>query len=317
MLPRDFVALQSASYVNRGVYTVVPILGKGILDLPFHIQRLHHSFQRSNPELGELLHLDDVDSMVRRSLHSTLGGRAVSSGIISICMGVKDSAPDVDSSLYIKSPAATDEATRFIGMEPSEYLVDFAPLERSPVDSKYTQWLEERKSIERLRPASANETILYRKKSGRTLLTEGLVSNLFVDDGDGGLLTAPDTMALPGSMSRLVKILCNHANVPITEVAPDLAEHRRWRGAFVTNAGRAVQRVDGMFLPSDFEDAGSDGSSRRGDSGIHRFPSSQETLSDLLSGLVRQFFSETSALDSSVEAIAGYSLWLPPDQLAP
>jgi branched-subunit amino acid aminotransferase/4-amino-4-deoxychorismate lyase len=313
MLPREFVALQSASYANPGVYTVVPILDKGILDLPFHIQRLHHSFQRSNPELSELLRLDDVDSMVRRSLQSTLEGRAVGAGSITICMGMRDSSPDVDSSLYVKSPAAVDEVTRPTGAEPCEYLVSFAPFERSPVDSKYTQWVEERKSIERLRPASAKETILYRKQSGRVLLTEGLVSTLFVDDGSGGLVTAPDTMALPGSMSKLVKILCAHANVPVKEVAPDLTEHRRWRGAFVTNALR-VQRVDGMLLPSDLEGAGSDGSFP-GDMHIHRFPSSQGAVSDLLSELVHQFFTQSSALDASVEAIAGYSLWLPPDQL--
>lgn len=80
-------------------------------------------------------------------------------------------------------------------------------------------------------------------------ITEGFISNVFVITKNGEIMTCPDNHVLPGCMSKIVKLLCRHHNIPmIDKKMIDMNDLLNWDAMFITNSVKRIVNVDGIVI---------------------------------------------------------------------
>ncbi|XP_009782061.1 uncharacterized protein LOC107797953 [Nicotiana tabacum] len=141
---------------------------------------------------------------------------------------------------------------------------------RHAANAKYSDWVRQRKQLEKLRPPSVNELLL--SNNGDQIL-EGCLTNLFVvcrkdvnDDyhkaSERGnestvsveLQTAPlRDGVLPGVLRQVIIDICSRNKIPVREIAPSWSKREMWLEAFITNSLRLLQHVEVIQAPSSWE----------------------------------------------------------------
>jgi branched-subunit amino acid aminotransferase/4-amino-4-deoxychorismate lyase len=120
-------------------------------------------------------------------------------------------------------------------------------LGRSEPTVKSTNWIEERKEMKELIKGTDYNEVLLVDGANHTVL-EGLSSNFGVLTRDGRLVTASDSLVLPGSVMKLVKQVCLELNVSIEERSPSIDEAADWQAAFISSTSRLVLPITQIFL---------------------------------------------------------------------
>ncbi|TMW91595.1 hypothetical protein EJD97_014129 [Solanum chilense] len=131
---------------------------------------------------------------------------------------------------------------------------------RRVANAKYSDWVRQRKQLEKLRPPSVNELLL--SNNGDQIL-EGCLTNLFVVchkdvNGDNHkstvsieLQTAPiRDGVLPGVVRQVILDICSRNKIPVREIAPAWSERETWSEAFITSSLRLLQHVEVIQAPS-------------------------------------------------------------------
>ena len=258
--PRSFVTHQHR-LLHSGVYTVVPVVGYRLLDLPFHVHRLHESFAVLEAQQGRCG--DGVDlASVTSDFVAMLGGLAEerardgargADALLTVCYG-RPVDPDNDSAAPMRSFWYATMGSPFTSVGDG-LTVDLQPYERrTDPRVKPCSWPAERAPLEAMRTRHGGaETLIFKADNGgkRALVTEGLTSNLFVLDAGGGLVTAPEGAALSGSMARCVIATAHALGIPVERRCPDVvvtgdnpsALRVPWRAAFATSATKALVPV--------------------------------------------------------------------------
>ncbi|XP_059291065.1 uncharacterized protein LOC132044587 isoform X1 [Lycium ferocissimum] len=141
---------------------------------------------------------------------------------------------------------------------------------RRVANAKYSDWVRQRKQLEKLRPPSVNELLL--SNNGDQIL-EGCLTNLFVvcrkdvnDDYQKAsqrenestvsieLQTAPlRDGVLPGVVRQVILDTCSRNKISVREIAPSWSERDMWSEAFITNSLRLLQHVEVIQAPSSWE----------------------------------------------------------------
>ena len=261
--PRSFVA-QQHQLMHSAVYTVVPVVGHRLLDLPFHVHRLHESFSLLESQHGRHGGVDAAS--VRSDFLAMLGGLAeehardgalAPDALLTVCYGRPVVDGDAAATMGRLWYATAGSLFASVGNSgPSALNVDLQPYERQTDPRvKPCSWPAERAPLEETRSrhggAAAAETLIYTVADGeRARVTEGLTSNLFVLDAGGGLVTPPEGAALSGSMARCVVATALTLGVPVERRCPEVevaggaslppALRVPWRAAFVTSATKAL-----------------------------------------------------------------------------
>ena len=105
---------------------------------------------------------------------------------------------------------------------------------------KSTSWPADREWIREDAPEDADECVLAR--DGGECLVEGLTNNLFVvvkgPDGKPLVRTAPEGECLPGIARAAVLAACETEGIAVEARAPEAAERKKWKEAFVTAVGQ-------------------------------------------------------------------------------
>ncbi|KAH0693327.1 hypothetical protein KY285_020424 [Solanum tuberosum] len=141
---------------------------------------------------------------------------------------------------------------------------------RRVANAKYSDWVRQRKQLEKLRPPYVNELLL--SNNGDQIL-EGCLTNLFVvchKDVNGDyhkssqrdnestvsieLQTAPiRDGVLPGVVRQVILDICSRNKIPVREIAPSWSEREMWSEAFITSSLRLLQHVEVIQAPSSWE----------------------------------------------------------------
>lgn len=141
---------------------------------------------------------------------------------------------------------------------------------RRTANAKYSDWVRQRKQLEKLRPPSVNELLL--SNNGDHIL-EGCLTNFFVvcrKDVNGDyqkanqrdnestvsieLQTAPvRDGVLPGVLRQVILDICSRNKIPVREIAPSWSEREMWSEAFITNSLRLLQHVEVIQAPNSWE----------------------------------------------------------------
>lgn len=112
--------------------------------------------------------------------------------------------------------------------------------------AKDSSWAEQRAPIEAAMSSSTSEALLA-DKDGKVLL-EGLITNIFVIDADGTILTAGEGVLI-GHMRALVVHVCVEQGLPLRLECPRLDQMDRWQGAFLCSTTRPVQPITEIRCP--------------------------------------------------------------------
>ncbi|KAK2993715.1 hypothetical protein RJ640_003714, partial [Escallonia rubra] len=139
---------------------------------------------------------------------------------------------------------------------------------RDAAESKYSDWVRRRKSLERLRPPLATELLL--SSDGDQILEGCLTSffvvcrkdnieNLSVAEREGSaysieIQTAPiSDGVLRGVIREVVIDVCSRNKISLREIAPSWSKRDLWVEAFTTNSLRVLQHVETIQVPSKWE----------------------------------------------------------------
>ena len=236
LTPREFVERHAG-----GVYTVIPILEKRLLQLPLHHHRLlssvqHLYFDNHSNWLENALEAYPSASLLHDIRVSSPASSSSSSGYLTICMGYYDPQSGSSFKPLISTHFTPREKEALLASWFSDTPLKVCTFEykRSIPTAKVCSWTTERKFIEELRESSFAETLLCSRSEVSFSLLEGLTSNVLVLDG-GTLFTASDTEVLPGSTCHLVLDLCRQIGLPIVRDTPDLRRSSSWSAAFLTS----------------------------------------------------------------------------------
>ena len=104
---------------------------------------------------------------------------------------------------------------------------------------KDSKWIEERKVIEGKRDEDCGEVVLV---DGEGRIYEGLISNVFVVNGDGVVYTAPEGV-LEGSVREFVMEKGKDVGIQVRREYPRIQEMEEWKEVFITNAVRGIRSV--------------------------------------------------------------------------
>lgn len=116
--------------------------------------------------------------------------------------------------------------------------------------AKLSSWCRNRRPIEqRFKLTGIGEALLVEQVKDKTLLLEGLTSNLFVLRSNGVLQTAPSSMVLGGYARHLVLAQAKRLGIPIHLEAPCIEECHDWKECFLTSAVRLVVPVRELLAP--------------------------------------------------------------------
>ncbi|VFQ83589.1 unnamed protein product [Cuscuta campestris] len=130
---------------------------------------------------------------------------------------------------------------------------------REVANAKYSDWVRQRKLLEKLRSPSVDELLL--SNDGDAIL-EGCLTNFFVvcckeEKGDPDcfeIQTAPlSDGVLPGVIRQVIFDICSRNGIPLREVAPSCSKRETWKEAFITNSLRVMQHVVTIQFPESME----------------------------------------------------------------
>ena len=183
MKPREFVVRNNADLRNC-VYTVIPVIDRKLLDLPYHIHRLKQSFSllldsehnlNSNFDslhaltVEKIVAIDDAyfsaDDLIARSCLESSKSTSAKDGLLTICVGLKDIQRSTDSidqtSLEVNS-FLYEMPSNFLSISPEKLTVDLQEYRRATDPRiKGAGWPHERSKLEISRHHEATETIIF------------------------------------------------------------------------------------------------------------------------------------------------------------
>jgi branched-subunit amino acid aminotransferase/4-amino-4-deoxychorismate lyase len=233
-----------------GVYTSSTVTKRGILDLPFHINRLYDSCLFLKYLQDSLTTLREFTPKILEAIDSALQGQQFCEGLIVICCGLDDSDKlDILAFFQAKPVSYLDSVV------PCDYTVDFYPSLRHPAQLKYTKWALERQPIIDRRDQSIHETLIYQKdpSDGQDYLTEGLTSTFYIIKRDDTIVCPPTEKILFGCIQRWTLFVAQVLSIKMIIEPITMQSCREWKGAFVTSSGRIVQPVHRVVLNHDHE----------------------------------------------------------------
>lgn len=243
-----------------GMYTSVSVTKRGIIDLPFHINRIYHQsifldFFKDNEENKQKL-----ITLALRKCDEALSGHLLQEGLLILCCG-KSFSPDhlLDvTSLFAGKPITIPPTSWNSVNQANErpYTVDFYPIQRIPAQVKYTRWVLERQPLIDRREEGVQETIIYDQdiEGLRDHLTEGLTSTFYILLDDGKILIPPTDKILYGSIQRWIQFIAPLLHLHIIEepiTFPHLLHHAK--GAFLTSSGRILQPIHKMKISKEIQ----------------------------------------------------------------
>ena len=255
------------SFVNEralasrcGSYTVMPIVDKKCLDLPFHIKRLQDSFLTLSG--GILIDNDVVVSNTINEVNKQLSEE--NTGYILLTLTESLSGPIKYDSYFALTPKFEWFSSSETNDNNSSFDVQFLPYKRKNPMCKDIFWPQERIVLEsNILSPYINEVIMFTNNNTNTsskLLFEGLTSNFFcVNDYDNIIYTAPDTEVLPGSMRKLVLAACEQLGIAVIYTCPNLDDiytslpntnndnKQHYTGAFITSATKSIQVINTAY----------------------------------------------------------------------
>lgn len=121
---------------------------------------------------------------------------------------------------------------------------------RSVPEAKFSQWVEDRQSLEKLKDAGFHE-IMLTTDDGHIL--EGLTSNIFVVRGGGETAelhtAAVSDGVLNGTMRRRVLAAAKTLGIRIVEASPIVVEKDSWSEAFLTNSISGIRPIKRLHCP--------------------------------------------------------------------
>ena len=280
MNPRSFVVQKNLEWQSC-VYTVMPVVNNRLLDLPFHVQRLHDSYQLLRTGYDEDVRMvsdkglvTSIKSQVLTELHS-LQHRLCEDditrhdGLLTMCCG--SSSSSVRDSTMSKSSGTSSSPCCELALSYYPQDIDFmykfvetgiaVDLQRyeRPTDPriKISSWPTDRVQLEERRLKGAAETLIYKQTDSVTTPTmhihEGLTSNVFVVE-NSRLVTTEDGAALSGSMARIVLAIAHALKIPVDRQCPTLSSvcptKVPWTSAFITSASRPIVPIHTIYHPS-------------------------------------------------------------------
>eukprot|EP01038_Epipyxis_sp_PR26KG_P009197 gene9197-12405_t len=239
-----------------GVYSVLPVTRKGILDLPFHISRLADSWNQINGYRIEQTAVVNMDEIVEK-VKIIKNKNDESNGAVALCFGKYEKANEQFTYKYFDLSQPS-----YLNIIPKKqhFIVDFQMHKRLYPTAKYTSWLIERKPLEMNTHFLSSETIIYHDTyetknennslfSDSMIITEGLKTNIFFIDNNNNIITSPSSLILSGSMAKIVKAICQLNNINIIEKEIQLSLFDQWKGAFLTSSTKGIQMIDELIIP--------------------------------------------------------------------
>lgn len=243
----QFVLNQHLTYnsVLGGVYTVIPVTRNGILDVPFHADRLATSWEALYNDLSPV----DAHKWLNSDIVNVKYGSLEATGKIAVCWGKSRNDNDQLSTAYQFFPSTWKTSTDAF----SPCSVDFAQVSRSPMQAKYTRWLVDRPAA----PIHPNDDTLiyYCNLNNQQIVTEGLTTNIgvFLDDQTLCTCSSPQSKSLNGNMMKFISLLAeNLLNLKVIKVDEGFLLDSLFsaQGMFVSSAGRGLQPVSNIKSPT-------------------------------------------------------------------
>lgn len=144
------------------VYTVIPVIDRQLLDLPYHIHRLKKSLSLSSDY--EYNH-GNADNLIAQSCLRSIDSTHTKDGLLTICIGLKD-IRDTDCSIKSASLIADsllyEMPSTFLFSKQNDLIVDLQEYKRETDPRiKGASWPEERRKLEISRHHGATETIIF------------------------------------------------------------------------------------------------------------------------------------------------------------
>lgn len=304
LTPRQFV---SSYYIDHGAsaYTVIPVrvdLKVGtfsLLDLSFHTNRLTESLSILTP--NNTSSTDGVDSNnivinnirlklneYRTIFHTT--DSMQQHGIATVCVSSPSFANTL--TLYTSLPSYT-AFDSLVYSKPC--VVDVQLYKRLNPRAKSCNWPLERITLENKRDKDSQETIMYHFDnnddcSARMVLTEGLISNLFFVDDKNNIYTVSNTIALPGSMSKLLAIVCSILGYRIIDnfSIASINEIEGY-GALLTSSTKKIQEISTFMYTDNGKTMSLECNRRKSQAIQDTVISIKNTLHTLLSGGIKEY----------------------------
>eukprot|EP00890_Picochlorum_soloecismus_P001160 jgi/Picsp_1/2044/NSC_05509-R1_protein len=229
--------------LERGAYTTARTVGGNkVFELAFHLNRIveslllmHETEDRNKQEHDRLerLKFQLVESM-KEGVHgfqSVYGDHGELK--ITVLVTVSNNIPQIRTHVMELGNRARHPVKVMISGHP-----------RDNPEAKDSEWVRERKILEKEKPDDYNEVILVGDDGA---LFEGLSSNFFALM-DGSLYTAGSGILL-GSVREAVLRVAESMNIPVKLEAPSLQDIGKWEAAFVSSTSRLLLPIDQLFVP--------------------------------------------------------------------
>lgn len=226
------------------------VRGAYCLDLPFHLYRLRNG---ARALISCLDPFDDVniDNLILDSIKRSLPPASPLIGIVVVALFCDEKA----STLQARALCTEMSVELYTASISPTTHVDLQRFQRSLPQHKDIKWPIERKIIEARRKQPVSDTIMIQEKSKMEdngddiLLTEGLISNFYVVDKFGKIVTCPSHKVLPGSMTRIVAMIAKEEGIEIAERPIMLADINSWKAAFLVSSCKPIHFVSRIFSP--------------------------------------------------------------------
>ncbi|KAF0699989.1 Aste57867_9469 [Aphanomyces stellatus] len=236
--PREF--LTSARWTRGGEYTCLRVVNQRISMWDFHQRRL----LVPDAAAGDLLEQEILAAVDSAHLDAP----------VMVTVLCADNAYRIH---VCKMPSLRMDVASG-NVQPISVLVHGRP--RTNAHVKHVQWIQDRAPLEshaRARatalhlPEPFGEVLLHAASTdGTTRLLEGLITNFFVLENHGTLVTA-DADILPGSTRALVLEACSRLRIPVRLEAPCLQDAATWSAAFVTSVVKIIVPVRALYTDED------------------------------------------------------------------
>lgn len=246
------------SLSSPGCYTVIPVLGKKLLDAAFHLDRLIYGYEQqygSENDDSKVTLYDQALSKIKAVVHDTQSTRA---GIVTLAM-FNDKQGDRTAISFDAIYNVMDPTIYTSTKSPPSLYADLHEYQRKLPLAKDIKWPIERKIIEKARKhKDLAESIMYLKDVSykgtmyKNVLTEGLTSNIFIIDKDDYIVTCPNELVLPGSMSKIIKGLSTKYNLRWREDIIVIDELKSWKAVFLSSSCKPIHVLEGIYKPASF-----------------------------------------------------------------
>ncbi|WPT13991.1 hypothetical protein PSENEW3_00000123 [Picochlorum sp. SENEW3] len=235
--------------MKRGAYTTARTVGGNcVFELSFHLQRIIDSLEIMEESLGAKAGFDDaavehgtaleLKNVVMSSMReAVLEFSKTCSGELKITVLVvmEEGLPRVWTHVTSLGPQAA---------HPIKVIIHGHP--RDNAEAKDSEWVRERRSLEKTMPSDVNEIVLIGEDGD---LFEGLSSNFFVLQG-GVLYTAGEGVLL-GSVREAVLRSAERLDIPVVLKPPNVKDMGVWDAAFVSSTSRKLLHIDALTLRDD------------------------------------------------------------------